>query len=182
MKDTIQDIAHSLFFEISGRKPIDIDTFFIEQQYFPKIEYEPRMTVFFPMPRQIQGLETIQGCAFSNLEKSQNTIFSLYLASICHAAGHAKVTDFKKYKKWMKGKNKKRAYETFEFIEDIRVNEFLKNEYPEYFSEITKITEFFNTINEKKSLENTEKNSKKRRTQHVKMTNKEQSRFLRGIK
>ncbi|MGY5147639.1 MAG: vWA domain-containing protein [Candidatus Nitrosopumilus sp. bin_7KS] len=161
MKDTIQDIAHSLFFKISGRKPIDIDTFFIEQQYFPKIEYEPRMTAYFPLPKSIQGLETIQGCAFSNLGESQNSIFSLFLASICHAAGHAKVTDFKKYKKWIKGKNKKRAYETIEFIEDIRVNEFLKNEYPEYYSEIVKITEFFNIVNEKKELENTEKNSKK---------------------
>ena len=26
------------------------------------------MTVVFPMPRQIQGFETIQGCAFTNLE------------------------------------------------------------------------------------------------------------------
>ncbi len=129
MKETVQAIAHELFFEICEKKPIDIDTFFLEQQYFPKIDYEPRMTVYFPMPRQIQSLETIQGCAFSNLEDYQSSIFSLFLASICHAAGHAKVTDFKKYKKWMKGKNKKRAYETFEFIEDIRVNEFLKNNY-----------------------------------------------------
>ena len=98
-----------MFFEISGRKPIDIDTFFLDQQYFPKIDYEPRMTVYFPMPRQIQGLETFEGCIFQNLEKSQSIIFSLFLASVIHAAGHAKVTDFKKYKKWMSGKNKKRA-------------------------------------------------------------------------
>ena len=161
MKETIQNMAHQLFFDICGKKPIDIDTFFLEQQYFPKIDYEPRMTVYFPMPRAIQGLETIQGCAFSNLEDYQSTIFSLFLASVCHAAGHANVTDFKKYKKWMKGKNKKRAYETFEFIEDIRVNEFLKNEFPEYFKEIKKIQEMFLSINEKQDLQNVKKNSKK---------------------
>ena len=102
MKDTIQDTVHRLFFEICEKKPTDIDMFFIEQQYFPKIDYEPRMTVFIPMPRQMRGLETIQGCAFTNTETAQETIFALYLASICHAAGHAKVTDFKKYKNWMK--------------------------------------------------------------------------------
>jgi len=161
MKETVQQIAHELFFEICGKKPIDIDTFFLEQQYFPQIDYEPRMTVFFPMPRAIQGLETIQGCAFSNLETYQSTIFSLFLASICHAAGHAKVTDFKKYKKWMKGKNKKRAYETFEFIEDIRVNEFLENEFSDYFLEIKKIEDYFNSLNEKNELQNIKKNSKK---------------------
>ncbi|WP_246275399.1 vWA domain-containing protein [Nitrosopumilus oxyclinae] len=119
------------------------------------------MTVFFPMPRPIQGLETIQGCAFSNVEESQNTIFSLYLASICHAAGHAKVTNFKIYKKWMKDKNKKRAYETFEYIEDVRVNEFLKNDFPEYHNEIKKIENLFNMINDQTELENIKRNSKK---------------------
>ncbi len=142
-------MAHQLFFDICGKKPIDIDMFFMDQLYFPKIEYEPRMTVYLPLPREIQGLEIMQGCAFTNPEISRQTIFALFLASLCHAAGHAKITDFNKYKEWMKGKNKKRAYETFEFIEDIRVNELLKNEFPEYYSEIKKIEVFFNTINEK---------------------------------
>ena len=126
MKDTIQDTAHHLFFEICEKKPTDIDIFFLDQIHFPRIDYEPRMTVYIPIPREVQGLQVIQGCAFTFKEEIQPTIFSLYLASVCHAAGHAKVTDFKKYKKWMNGKDKKRAFETIEFIEDIRVNEFLK--------------------------------------------------------
>jgi ferritin-like protein/uncharacterized protein YegL len=160
MKETIQDTAHQLFFEICEKKPIDIDMFFLEQQYFPKIDYEPRMTIYFSTPREIQGLQTIQGCIFSNLENSQSTIFSLFLASVIHAAGHAKVTDYKKYKKWMKGKNKKRAIETFEFIEDIRVNEFLKKDFPEYYSEIEKITSYFTSLNEKTVI-GTKGNSKR---------------------
>jgi hypothetical protein len=172
MKETVQGIAHELFFEISGRKPIDIDTFFLENQYFPKIDYEPRMIVYFPMPRTIQDLETMQGCMFSDLETFQSTIFSLFLASVCHAAGHAKVTDFKKYKKWFKDKNKKRAFETFEFIEDIRVDEFLKKEFPEYHTEIEKIKKSFQNIYKKMDLEDTKKNSKKIFT----------SRFVEGIK
>ena len=90
------------------------------------------------------------------------SIFTLFFASICHAAGHAKVTDFNKYKEWMRGKNKKRAYETFEFIEDIRVNDFLKNNFPEYYSEIIKVEEFFNIINDKLELEDFKKYSKKK--------------------
>jgi Mg-chelatase subunit ChlD len=140
---------------------MDFDIFFLDQMHYPKIDYEPRMTVYIPMPRQTQGLQVIQGNAFVDNENPQETIFTLYFASICHAAGHAKVTDFKKYKEWMKGKNKKRAYETFEFIEDIRVNEFLKNKFPEYYSEMTKIEEFFNVINDKKEFKNLKEHSKK---------------------
>ena len=80
MKETIQQLAHELFFEICGKKPIDIDLFFLEAQYFPEIKYEPRMTAYFSVPRTIQGLETIQGCIFTSLEKYQSTIFSLFLA------------------------------------------------------------------------------------------------------
>jgi len=161
MKDSIQDVAHQIFFDICEKKPTNIDIFFLDHIYFPKIDYEPRMTVYIPIPRQLQEMQVIQGCAFTNIETAQQTIFGLFFASVCHAAGHAKVTDFKKYKDWMKGKNKKRAYETFEFIEDIKVNDFLKNKFPEYYSEMIKIKEFFNILNEKKELSDHKKYSKK---------------------
>ena len=80
---------------------MEIDLFFLDQINFPKIDYEPRTTVYIPMPRPVQGMQTIQGSAFEDTGTSQETIFTLYIASVCHAAGHAKVTDFKKYKKWM---------------------------------------------------------------------------------
>lgn len=154
-------MAHQIFFDICEKNPTEIDIFFSAETNFPRIEYEPRMTVYFPLPRETQGMQILQGNTFLNLETSQETIFSLFFAAICHAAGHAKVTDFKKYKDWIEGKNKKRAYETLEFIEDIRVNEFLRNEFPEYYSEIRKIKEFFNTINEKNELKDFKKHSKK---------------------
>jgi len=161
LKENIQDVAHQMFFEICGKKPIDIDMFFLEQIHFPRIDYQPRMTVYVPIPKETQGLQVIQGNAFLDREKSQESIFSLFFASVCHAAGHAKVTDFKKYKKWLVGKNKKRAYETFEFIEDVRVNEFLRNEFPEYYSEINKIENIYKIINEKKELEDFKAHTKK---------------------
>ena len=135
--------------------------FFLDHIYFPKIEYEPRMTVYIPMPREIQGLQIMQGCAFSSLEESKHTIFSLFLASVIHTAVHAKITNFDNYKKWKKGKNTKRAYETFEFIEDIRVNETLRKEFPQYHEEIDKIKSFFDKLNEITELEDVKKQSKK---------------------
>ena len=119
------------------------------------------MTVHLPIPKETHGIQIIQGNAFLNLEESQQTIFSLFFASVCHAAGHAKVTDFTKYKNWMKNKNKKLAYETMEFIEDIRVNKFLENKFPEYYSEIRKLEEFFNNINDKKDKNCIKKQTKK---------------------
>ena len=124
-------MASQIFFDICEKKPIDVDLFFSHEIHFPKIEYEPRVSVHFPIPREFKGMQIIQDSIFSNLEESQNTIFALFFASVCHLAGHTKVTDFKKYKEWIKGKSERRAYETIEFIEDVRVNEFLKNQFPE---------------------------------------------------
>ena len=150
-----------MFFKICEENPAEIDIFFLDEINFPRIDYEPRMTVHLPIPKETHGIQIIQGNAFLNLEKSQQTIFSLFFASVCHAAGHAKVTDFTKYKNWMKNKNKKLAYETMEFIEDIRVNKFLENKFPEYYSEIRKLEEFFNNINDKKDKKNIKKQTKK---------------------
>jgi len=89
MKDTIQEVAHEMFFDICEKKSTDIDIFFLDQMNFPKIDYEPRMTVYIPMPRQVQEMQVIQGNAFTDTETSQQTIFALYFASVCHTAGHA---------------------------------------------------------------------------------------------
>ena len=161
MKETIQDMAHGLFFEICNKEPMDIDIFFLEDLNFPRIEFEPRVTVFLPIPRQVQGVQALQGTAFFEDEESYKTLFSLYFASVCHAAVHAEITDYKKYQKWIKSKNQKRAFETMEFIEDIRVDEFLKNNYPEYYSEIQKIQDYYFSLFEKQHKKDLQKRTKK---------------------
>ena len=77
MRETVQDMAHKLFFEICEKNPLDFDIFFLEQVNFPRIEYEPRMTVYLPIPKEVQGIQILQGNAFFNLEESQETISTL---------------------------------------------------------------------------------------------------------
>ncbi len=54
MREIIQDMAQNLFFDICDQKPTDVDVFFLEQIYFPKIEYEPRTTIYFPIPKRTE--------------------------------------------------------------------------------------------------------------------------------
>ena len=128
---------------------MDIDMFFLDHLNFPRIDYESINTIYFPLPREINGIQVMNGHIFTSLEESKVTIFSLLLASVCHAAGHVEITDFNKYKNWMSGKNKKRAFETFEFIEDVRVDDFLKNKFPQYHAGIKKMENIFNRLHDK---------------------------------
>ena len=162
MKETIEDVAHQIFFDICEKKLTDIDIFFLEDIHFPKIVYLPRMTVYFPLPRVINGNNVYEGIVFSDYESGQETIWNLFFASICHAAGHAKVTDFNKYENWIKEKNEKKAYKIIEFIEDIKVNDFLEKSFPEYFQEINKIDKTFKIINEKSQRVERYKDAKKK--------------------
>jgi hypothetical protein len=162
MKETVENIAHQIFFDICEKNPLNIDVFFLETIHFPKIEYLPRMTVYLPLPREINGNNVYEGIIFSDYEAGQKTIWNLFFASICHAAGHAKITDFSKYENWIKGKNEKQAYKIIEIIEDIKVNDFLKKSFPEYFQEINKIDEAFKIINERKQREKSYEYIKKR--------------------
>ncbi len=161
MKETVEEVSHQIFFDICEKNPMDIDVFFLDGINFPKIEYLPRMTVYFPLPREINGKNVYEGIVFSDYESGQETIWNLFFASICHAAGHAKVTDFSKYENWIKGKNEKKAYKVIECIEDIKVNNFLEKSFPEYFQEIRKIDETFKIINERNQKDAREKFSEK---------------------
>lgn len=152
MKESIENIAHKTFFDICGKKPTDIDIFFLQDISFPRIDYLPIMTVYIPVPREIDSRYIYEGIIFSEYESSAMTIWNLFLASVCHAAGHAKVTDFSKYQNWIKGKNKKKAYDIIEYIEDIKVNNFLEKSFPEYFQEINKINETYKIINKKEDV------------------------------
>lgn len=151
MKETIENVTHQIFFDICGKKPTDIDIFFLEDIHFPKIEYLPVMKVYFPLPREINGHQIYEGIVFSDYETAQETIWSLFFASVCHAAGHAKVTDFINYQNWIKRKNQKQAYNVIDHIEDIKVNDFLEKSFPEYFQEIMKIDNIFHALYKKKS-------------------------------
>ncbi len=71
MRETIQDMAHQIFFDICKKNPMEIDMFFLEQLNFPRIDYEqPRMTVNIPIPREVQGIQLFQGNLFLNFEES----------------------------------------------------------------------------------------------------------------
>jgi hypothetical protein len=149
MRETVEGIAHEVFFNICEKKPTDIDVFFLDTIHFPAIEYQPRISVSIPLPRIINGLNIYEGIAFTNYESGKYTIWNLFFATICHAAAHTRLTDFSIYEQWIKKRNQQRAYEVIEFIEDIRVNDFIKKSFPEYYKEICKIDEMFRIIYER---------------------------------
>ncbi|MFY9301202.1 MAG: vWA domain-containing protein [Candidatus Nitrosotenuis sp.] len=143
MKDSIFSLSQKMFYDISDSTPEKTGVFFADSLDYPVVKYDSKL-VGIPLPRENKGRIFYEGNAFPGYESSYKTIWHLYLATIAHVAGHIKVTDYAKYQKWMQGKQKERASRVMEYIENIRVNEFLKDTYPEYHEVIARIVDATN--------------------------------------
>jgi hypothetical protein len=160
MKETVESVAHEIFFSVCEKKPTEIDIFFLDTINFPIINYGPRMSVRIPLPRNVHGMSVYEGIVFSNYDSGKETIWNLFFASVCHAAAHAQITGIEKYLDWIKGKNLIRAYSVMEAIEDIRINNFLKQSFPEYYQSISIIDEKFKTLHQINEINNKKENIK----------------------
>ncbi|MBS3926461.1 MAG: VWA domain-containing protein [Nitrosarchaeum sp.] len=180
MKETVEDVAHQIFFDICEKKPTDVDVFFLESINFPKMEYLPRTIAYIPLPRMVSGKNIFEGIIFSDYETGQETIWNLFFATVCHMAGHAKVTDFNIYKNWIKRKDKQKAYKIIEFIEDIKVNDFLNKSFPEYYQDIKKINEVFEVLNQKDNIKKPEY-AKKKFTEYFNIKNIDMQKIQNDI-
>jgi hypothetical protein len=134
-----------MFYEVSDSTPEKTGVYFTDSITYPIIKYESNL-VGIPLPRINGGKIFYEGNVFPSYESSYKTIWHLYLATIAHAAGHIRVTDYSQYKKWMEGKNKDKARRVMEYIENIKVNEFLQNTYPEYYEMITRVMDAQNRL------------------------------------
>ncbi len=140
MKDSIFSVSQQTFYEISASSPDKTSVFFTDALIYPVIKHESSM-VGIPLPRTNKGHVFFEGNVFSKYGQSYKTIWQLYLATLAHVAGHIKVTDYGLYQKWLKGKNKTRAGRVIEYIENIRVNEFLGKTHPEYHEVIARVVD-----------------------------------------
>lgn len=134
-----------MFYEISGSTPEKTGVFFTDSLEYPIIKYDSNM-VGIPLPRQNGNKIFFEGYVFPSYESSYKTIWHLYLATIAHAAGHVKVTDYSQYQNWLQGKNIHKATRVIEYVENIKVNEFLKDTHPEYYELVTRIIDVHDQI------------------------------------
>jgi len=133
LKDSVFSLSQKMFYDISCSTPEQASIFLTTDLTYPSITYGQNASVGIPLPRPSNGRIFFEGNVFPSYESSYKTIWHLYLATLAHVAGHVKVTKYTQYQKWLEGKNKNRADRVIEYIENIRVSEFLKQTHQEYY-------------------------------------------------
>lgn len=157
MKKTLFDISNSIFYEIAQSNIDEINLRSSDKIEFPIIEKIPRCRVTIPKPRKVDEKYFFEGCVFEDYENDYETIWSLYLATVSHMAAHAKISDYAKYEDWMKNKTLEKCQKVIDFVEDLRVEEYLKESFPDVWQNVSIIKDEFNESQNKQNSKNDKK-------------------------
>ena len=150
MKKTLFDISHNVFYEIAQSTIDEIDFRTSDKIEFPIIEKTPKCRVTVPKPQSVNGIYFFEGCVFDNYDENYETIWSLYLATVSHMAVHAKISDYIKYESWIKNKTVEKCQRVIDFVEDIRVEEYLKKSFPDTWQNLASIKTTLDDLKNKK--------------------------------
>ena len=160
MKETVFDISYNIFYEVSQKKEEDIDFNLSNKLEYPKIDFIPRVSITMPQPIEFSGKYFFEGIIFDSYDDYHKSIWSLYLASIYHIGAHANVSDYTKYEYWMQDKTPEKGWKVIDFVEDIKVKEYLRNFFPEAWENVAEIDSTFNELYKVSSSNHVKKNAR----------------------
>ncbi|QUC65458.1 VWA domain-containing protein [Nitrosopumilus sp. K4] len=147
MKDTLADVSHELFFDLSGKNPSEIDIFFEESIDYPKISKTPRITITIPLPREYGGKYHLLGYEFAEYETNHESIWTLYAGILVKFAAYVHNIEYLDLEDWKKNKTSKLCEKVIQFIGNTLAENHLQMNYPEYKIELDNIENKIAEIN-----------------------------------
>lgn len=139
MKKTLFEFSKSIFDKVIGISYDDIEFHVTNKIEYAKIEYEKNIKVTIPSPLSIREKYFLEGNVFFDYQEYNNSIWNLYLDTIYHVGAHVCVSNYTQYENWMKDKEFEKCWKIINFIEDGKVEEYLKKDHPEIYQNMTTI-------------------------------------------
>jgi len=143
MKKTLFEFSKSIFDKVVGISDNNIEFYVTNKIEYAKIEYGKKIKVTIPSPLTIREKYFLEGNVFSDYEEYNNSIWNLYLATIYHVGAHARVSNYTQYDHWLKDKVFEKCWKIINFIEDGKVEEYLKKDHPEIWQNMTTINTLY---------------------------------------
>ena len=130
MKDSFNDITRHIFYDVAQKDEQDVDIVLSNKKDFPYFVTRERIVAILTIPRLINERFFLHGFAFNDYEHQKEGLWSLYLASVYHLGAHVAISNFDIYKGWSQTKTQEHATNVIDFIEDFRVECYLKDNFP----------------------------------------------------
>ena len=130
MKDSFNDVTRHIFYDVAQKDERDVDVVLSNKKDFPYFVTNERIAAILPIPRLINERFFLQGFTFDDYEHQSEGLWSLYLASVYHLGAHVAISNFDMYRGWIQTKTKEYATTVIDFIEDFRVECYLRDNFP----------------------------------------------------
>jgi Mg-chelatase subunit ChlD len=145
LKKTLFELSKTIFDSVVGISSDDIEFSVTNEIEYSKIEFEEKIKVTIPSPLTLRNQYFIEGNVFTDSQEYANSIWSLYLVTIYHAGAHVRLSNYSKYSHWVKEKKFEKCWNVINFIEDIKVEGFLKKEHPGIWQQMSMIKMLYDT-------------------------------------
>src|ERR1700675_1906641 len=160
---TFFDIVYDIFYKVANQTPENISFLFSYDVNYPLINFRPQLELTMPLPRIQNESLVFEGMLFENSDKGRAALWGLFLASVYHLAAHAAVSKYNVYAQWCKKKTADVCWKVIDFIEDIAVERYLSDNYPEIWRNMVNInTSLILACNDKKIIKQQNNSDKKK--------------------
>ncbi len=149
MSDSFGDISRQTFYDVAKKDELDVDFILTNKKDFPYFLTKPRLAVVIPIPRLVEEKIYLQSFVFDDLQKQSLALWSLYLASIYHVGAHVAISNFEIYKNWSQNKTQELAQRAIDFVEDLRIENYLKQYFPQSAQNIIELDSKYNAYFQK---------------------------------
>jgi len=130
LRESFNDVTRQIFYDVAQKDQTDVDIVLSNKKDFPYFVTKHRIAAILPIPRLINERFFLQGFTFDDYERQSEALWSLYLATVYHLGGHVAISNFDIYKGWSQTKTQEYAQNAIDFIEDFRVECYLKENFP----------------------------------------------------
>lgn len=137
--DTFFDYAYKLFYKFSEVKPEDFGIIFSRNTTYPLLESLKDPFMVIPIPKTVNEKYVYEGMVFENTPEDRRNMWSLFLATIYHLAGHAATLPYAKYQKWVKRKTPETCWQVIDFIEDILSERYIYHKDEEVWKNLVEV-------------------------------------------
>ncbi len=138
-RETFFDVVYDIFYKVANQTPENVSFLFSYEANYPLINFRPQLELTIPLPKIQDGNFVFEGMVFENSDKGKAALWGLFLASVYHLAAHAAVSKYHVYAQWCKKKTTDVCWKAIDFIEDIAVERYLSDNYPEIWKNMVNI-------------------------------------------
>lgn len=135
--DTFFDYVYRYFYKFSEVQPKDFGVLFSKSTTYPLLESLQKPVMIIPLPKLVDDKFVYEGMVFENTPKGRKSMWSLFLATLCHLSAHAATSSYPKYKKWVRRKTPERCWQVIDFIEDVIADRYLHHKDKEIWQNVS---------------------------------------------